>query len=308
MQQPFRFGVVTERAQSGAEWRTKAKKAEDLGYATFLVPDHNDKDIAPVAAMMAAADATTTLRIGSFVFNNDLRHPGLLAKEVATLDLFSEGRFEFGLGAGYLPSDYNQLGIPFERAGTRISRFEEALYLIKKLLTEEMPVTFSGNFYSIEQAKGLPRPVQKPHPPIYIGGGGERVLSFAAKQANIVGFAPKNSQKGLNMKDATAEAMTKKVEWVRTAAGECFSTLELSCIVFRIIITDHRVQAMQRAAGHIGLSVEEVATSPHLLIGSIDEIVADLQERRAQHGISYIEILEEYTEQFAPVVARLAGT
>lgn len=308
MQRPFRFGVVTERAKSYAEWCMKAKKAEDLGYSTFLVPDHTDKDIAPIAALMAAASVTSTIRIGSFVFNNDLRHPALLAREAATLDLFSEGRFEFGLGAGYLATDYSQLGIPFENAKTRISRFEEAVSLIKKLLTEENPVTFSGTFYTVEQAQGLPRPVQQPHPPIYIGGGGERVLSFAARQADIVGFAPRNSQKGLNMEDATAQAMEKKVEWVRTMAGERFSTLELSCIVFRLIITNDRTQALQRAAGHMGLAIDKVATSPHLLIGTIDQVVDDLQVRRTQYGISYIEILEEYMEPFAPVVARLSGT
>lgn len=308
MQRPFRFGVVTERAKSYTEWCTKARKAEDLGYATFLVPDHVDKDIAPIAALMAAASATSTIHIGSFVFNNDLRHPALLAREVATLDLFSEGRFEFGFGAGYLASDYSQTGIPFENAKTRISRFEEALSLIKELLTEESSVTFSGSFYSVEQTPTLPRPIQRPHPPIYIGGGGERVLSIAAREANIVGFAPRNSQKGLNMEDATSQAMEKKVEWVRTVAGERFSTLELSCIVFRLIITNDRTQALQRVAGHMGLAIDKVATSPHLLIGTTDQIIDDLQVRRTQYGISYIEILEEYMEPFAPIVARLSGT
>jgi len=168
---------VTERAHSGAEWREKARRAEELGYDTFLVPDHSEKDIAPIAVMMAALDATTRLRVGSFVFNNDLRNPTILAKEVATLDLFSEGRFEFGLGAGYLLADYEQTGIAFESAGVRISRFEEALHLIKQLFVEEV-VNFSGTFYTADQTKGLPRPVQKPHPPVYVGGGGERVRSL----------------------------------------------------------------------------------------------------------------------------------
>ena len=258
MQRLFRFGVVTERAQSHTEWRDKAKKAEDLGYATFLVPDHMEKDIAPVPALMAAAEATSTLRIGSFVFNNDLRQPTVLAKEVATLDLFSKGRFEFGLGAGYLPLDYDQTGVSFDSPATRISRFEEALYLIKQLFREEEPVTFCGSFYTIKQAKGLPRPIQKPHPPIYVGGGGIRVLSLAAREADIVGFTPKNSLKGLDMSTATAGATKKKVEWVHAVAKERFEHVELSCIVFRVIVTDNRVQAAQRAAGHTSLSVEQV--------------------------------------------------
>lgn len=307
MQRPFRFGVVTERAHSGAEWREKARRAEELGYNTFLVPDHSEKDIAPIAAMMAALDATTRLRVGSFVFNNDLRNPTILAKEVATLDLFSEGRFEFGLGAGYLLADYEQTGIAFESAGVRISRFEEALHLIKQLFVEEV-VNFSGTFYTADQTKGLPIPVQKPHPPVYVGGGGQRVLSLAAREADIVGFAPKNSQKGLDFGDATARCTANKVEWVRTAAGERFTSLELSCIVFRVIVTNDRAQALQRAAGYMGLSGEEVAGSPHVLIGTTDQIAEDLQTRRSLYGISYIEVLEEYMELFAPVVARLAGT
>ena len=307
MQRPFRFGVVTERAHSGAEWREKARRAEELGYDTFLVPDHSEKDIAPIAVMMAALDATTRLRVGSFVFNNDLRNPTILAKEVATLDLFSEGRFEFGLGAGYLLADYEQTGIAFESAGVRISRFEEALRLIKQLFVEEV-VNFSGTFYTADQTKGLPRPVQKPHPPVYVGGGGQRVLSLAAREADIVGFAPKNSQKGLDFGDATARCTANKVEWVRAAAGERFTSLELSCIVFRVIVTNDRAQALQRAAGYMGLSGEEVAGSPHVLIGTTDQIAEDLQTRRSLYGISYIEVLEEYMELFAPVVARLAGT
>lgn len=307
MQRPFRFGVVTERAHSGAEWREKARRAEELGYNTFLVPDHSEKDIAPIAAMMAALDATTRLRVGSFVFNNDLRNPTILAKEVATLDLFSEGRFEFGLGAGYLLADYEQTGIAFESAGVRISRFEEALRLIKQLFVEEV-VNFSGTFYTADQTKGLPIPVQKPHPPVYVGGGGQRVLSLAAREADIVGFAPKNSQKGLDFGDATARCTANKVEWVRAAAGERFTSLELSCIVFRVIVTNDRAQALQRAAGYMGLSGEEVAGSPHVLIGTTDQIAEDLQTRRSLYGISYIEVLEEYMELFAPVVARLAGT
>lgn len=307
MQRPFRFGVVTERAHSGAEWREKARRAEELGYDTFLVPDHSEKDIAPIAVMMAALDATTRLRVGSFVFNNDLRNPTILAKEVATLDLFSEGRFEFGLGAGYLLADYEQTGIAFESAGVRISRFEEALHLIKQLFVEEV-VNFSGTFYTADQTKGLPIPVQKPHPPVYVGGGGQRVLSLAAREADIVGFAPKNSQKGLDFGDATARCTANKVEWVRAAAGERFTSLELSCIVFRVIVTNDRAQALQRAAGYMGLSGEEVAGSPHVLIGTTDQIAEDLQTRRSLYGISYIEVLEEYMELFAPVVARLAGT
>lgn len=308
MQRPFRFGVVTERAQSRTEWLDKARKAEDLGYATFLVPDHIEKDLAPIGALMAAAEATTSIRLGSFVFDNDLRHPAVLAKEVATLEMMSGGRFELGLGAGYLSSDYVQTGISFDAAGVRISRFEEALLLIKKLFEEIDPVTFSGHYYTITDMKGLPRPVQKPHLPIYIGGGGKRVLSIAAKEADIVGFVPRNTPTGLDMRTATAQATLQKVEWVRAAAGEDrFQQLELSAMVFLVIVTEDRVHVAQRVAGRFGLSPEQVLGSPQMLIGNLSQISGDLQARRERYGISYIEVLEENMELFAPVVARLSG-
>jgi probable F420-dependent oxidoreductase len=302
----FRFGVVVERAQSRNEWIAKARRAEELGYATFLVPDHIDKDIAPLVALTIAAEATTTIRVGSFVFDNDLRHPAILAKEVATLDMLSGGRFELGLGGGYLQTDYTQTGIPFDAPAVRISRFEEALHIIKKLFTEET-VTFSGQYYTITDMRGIPRPVQRPHPPIYVGGGGKRVLSIAAQEADIVGFVPRNSRTGLNMKNATAQATLQKLEWVRATAGERFHQLELSSMVFLVIVSEDRSHTAQHVAGRFGLSAEQVLTSPQMLIGTISQISEDLQARREQFGISYIEVLEENMEKFAPVVAHLAG-
>lgn len=307
MQRPFRFGVVVENAQSRTEWKDKAKKAEDFGYSTLLVPDHIEKDIAPITALMLAAETTTSLRIGSFVYNNDLRHPALLAKEVATLDLFSEGRFEFGLGPGYLSADYSTVGIPLEAPGVRISRFEEALSLVKKLFTEER-VNFSGKYYNITDMQGKPKSFQKPHPPIYIGGGGKRILSLAAKEADIVGLAPQNSPNGLDMQTITANATANKVQWIRSAAEKRFSHLEIGCFVFRVIVTNDKYHATEKAAGFIGLPSDEVSASPHILIGSIDQIAEDIQARRELYGISYIEVLESSLEMMAPVVSRLSGT
>ena len=172
MHRPFRFGVVTGNAQSHTEWVTLARKAEELGYATLLIPDRTTMGLAPFTALAVAAEATTALRIGSFVFCNDYRHPALLAKEVATLDLLSQGRFELGLGVGAGPVDYKQLGLPFESAGARVSRLEEALHIIKRLFSEEI-VNFSGKYYTITDMKGLPRPVQKPYLPIFIGSAGK---------------------------------------------------------------------------------------------------------------------------------------
>src|SRR5215472_3131108 len=184
---PFRFGVATGSAHSRAEWVSKARRAEELGYATLVVADHLSTGLAPLSALAVAAEATTWLRIGSLVFNNDFRHPALLAREAATLDLLSDGRFEFGLGAGYLPEDCTQLGLAFDTPGTRISRLEEAIQLILRLWTQES-VTFSGTYYTLKEMREKPKPLQRPHPPLYIGGTAKRILSLAARYADIVGI------------------------------------------------------------------------------------------------------------------------
>src|SRR5437588_7455621 len=172
---PFRFGVVAESAPSREAWIELVRRSEDLGYATFLLADHYVNEFPPIAALMAAADAASTIRIGSIVFNNDFRHPVLLAKEVATLDLLSGGRFELGIGAGWHRPEYEQTGLPFDRAGVRISRLEEALRIIKQFFTEES-VTFVGSHYRVTDLKAFPKPVQRPYPPLLMGGGGKRLL------------------------------------------------------------------------------------------------------------------------------------
>ncbi|MEO5953821.1 MAG: TIGR03621 family F420-dependent LLM class oxidoreductase, partial [Chloroflexia bacterium] len=183
----FRFGVVSASTESRKDWVELARKAEDLGYSTFLLPDHFVNPLAAVPALSVAAAATTTLRVGSFVFDNDFRHPAMLAKEAATLDLLSDGRFEIGIGAGWHGPEYEQTGIPFDPPGVRVGRLEEAVAIIKKFFTGE-PVTFAGNHYTINGLVGLPTSVQRPHPPIFLAGGGKRVLSLAGREADIVGL------------------------------------------------------------------------------------------------------------------------
>ena len=306
MQRPFRFGVVAEGTRTSAEWKDKARKAEDLGFSSFLVSDHPGVGIAPIAALAAAAVATTSIRIGSFVFNIDIRNPVLLAEEAITLTMLSEGRFELGLGAGYLSSDYEQTGVTFEDVGKRLNRFEEALHLVKRMLTEES-VTFSGNFYHIVNAKGRSNSLQKFPVPIYIGGGGKRVLSLAAREADIIGFVPRNHARGLDMQSATADATALKVEWVREAAGDRFHQLELSSMVFVVAISNNYEQVAQEIGNRFGLSPEQVLGASHVLIGTVDQIGDEILLRRERYGISYIEILDKYIDIFAPIVARLAG-
>src|SRR5579862_3306574 len=186
---PFRFGVIAESAPDGFAWINKARRAESLGYDTFLVPDHLSlsEQLAPMPALAAIVTATSKLRLGAFVFDNDFRHPVLLAKEIATLDLLSNGRVEWAIGAGWFQSEYQEAGIPFESAGLRVSRMEEAITIMKALFASSIPVNFSGRYYTITDCPGYPLPVQHPHPPLVIGGGGSRVLNIAAREADIIG-------------------------------------------------------------------------------------------------------------------------
>ncbi|HEY1163127.1 MAG TPA: TIGR03621 family F420-dependent LLM class oxidoreductase [Candidatus Dormibacteraeota bacterium] len=305
----FRFGVQEHRASSAAAWKEKARQVESLGYASLYLPDHFTDQMGPIAALMAAADATTRLRVGSLVFDNDYRHPVVLAKEAATLDLLSDGRFDLGLGAGWMASDYEQAGIPFNSPGTRISRMEEALTIIKGLFTGA-PFSFAGEHYQVKEIEGSPAPVQKPHPPILLGGGGRRMLRLAAREADIVNVNFDLREGRVNrdlVRTGLAEATDEKLGWIREAAGERLDQIELSVTIFLANITDDRESVAGVMAAGIGAESKDILAMPHFLIGTVDEVVEDLQARRERYGISYVIVPGEADESFAPVVARLAG-
>ncbi|HEU5381105.1 MAG TPA: LLM class F420-dependent oxidoreductase [Ktedonobacteraceae bacterium] len=309
---PFRFGVSVHGNRSREEWIGLARQAEEWGYSTLLMPDHLGEQLSPVPALVAAADATSTLRVGSLVFDNDFRHPVMLAKEAATLDILSGGRLELGLGAGWMKPEYDRAGIPFERAGKRIDRLEEGVQIIKGLFAEG-PVNFAGQHYTITDLEGFPKPAQRPHPPIHIGGGGQRLLSLAARHADIVGFIPRARAdgKGQDVTDATPEALEQKIAWVREAAGARFADLELGVLVAQVITTEEREQAAQFIANTLAagydVSTTMILQAPYLLIGTEDQICEELVARRKRFGISYINIFEQSMAAMAPVVARLAG-
>jgi probable F420-dependent oxidoreductase len=311
-QRPFRFGVSVHGARSGAEWRGIARQVEASGYSTLLMPDHLGDQLSPIPALVAAADATSTLRVGSLVFDNDFRHPALLAKEAATLDVLSGGRLELGLGAGWMKPEYDQAGIPFDRAGERIDRMKEGVQIIKGLFTDG-PVDFAGRYYTITGLEGFPKPTQRPHPLIHIGGGGQRLLALAAREADIVGFLPRarHDGKGQDITDATAEALEQKISWVRETAGTRFDELELGVLVAQVITTEDREQAAQfiatTLAAGFNVSTDQILQAPYLLIGTVDQICEELIGRRERYGISYISVFEQSLEALAPVVARLAG-
>ncbi|GAC1308338.1 MAG: LLM class F420-dependent oxidoreductase [Ktedonobacteraceae bacterium] len=316
MMRPFRFGVICEHMQSSEEWITKACQAEDYGYATFLIRDHFIQEpfgdqLAPLIALMAAARATKTLRVGSLVLDNDYRHPVMLAKEAATLDLFSNGRFELGIGAGWLRFEYEQAGMAFETPGVRVSRLEEALHVLKGLFASE-PLTFAGNYYTLTNLDGFPKPVQRPHPPILVGAGSKRMLALAAREANIVGILPKALRSGTISEEVTERlpaTIAQKVEWVRQAAEERFHELELSMVITAIFTEQRRQRAEQlmHEREWSGIAVEQVLDMPSLFIGTPDQLVEDLLRRREQYGFSYFVVSDASMEAFAPVVTRLAG-
>ena len=305
----FRFGIQLSNASSGAEWAAAARQAEDLGYSTLFMPDHFGDQLAPVPALMAAADATTELRIGALVFDNDYKHPVVLAKELATMDVLSGGRVEVGLGAGWMKSDYDQSGIAYDAPGVRVSRMEEGIAIIKGCFAPG-PYSFEGEHYSITGYDGLPKPTQTP-PPFLIGGGARRVLSIAAREAQIVGINPSIHSGQVDAaaaQNGAAEETDKKLGWVKEAAGERYADLEINLLQFAAILTDDREGTAAMMAPLFGLPPEELDTYPHACIGNVDQIIESLQARRERWDASYIVFQGDTMEAMAPVVAKLSGT
>jgi probable F420-dependent oxidoreductase len=309
---PFRFGVSVWHVASRAELAEKARKIEALGYDTLSFPDHLNERIAPLPALVAAADATTRLRVGTNVLNNDLRHPVLVAREAAAIDLLTDGRLQLGLGAGSIKSEYDQAGLRFETGRVRVERLAEAVAVIKALLKGD-EVTFSDAHYQVAGHTIAPLPVQKPHPPILIGGNGPRLLALAAREADVVGFS------GITFRDGGASppdvsawraaAVDERVRLVREAAGEeRYARIELNALVQRVIVTEDRHAAAEELARRWPqLTPSELLQSPYVLVGTVEQMVEDLQARRRRWGIFYYAIHEPYLDDFAPVVARLAG-
>jgi len=307
---PFRFAVQLSNASSGASWRDLARTIEGLGYSTLFIPDHFEDQFGPLVALTVAAEATSALKVGSLVFGNDYRHPIVLAKEIATLDLMSEGRVEFGLGAGWMTTDYEQSGIPNDPPGVRISRMAESLAVMKSLWSTGA-ATFAGEHYTIAGAVGAPLPHSRPYPKVIIGGGGKRVLGIAAREADIVGVNPSLAAGHVGaevLATTTAEYYDQRIDWVREAAGDRFDDLELQVLTFLVQIVPDREDAIERLSSMMSVSAEQIDGSPIALIGTIEQITERLVERRERWGFSYVVVHEAEMEAFAPVVAALAGT
>jgi probable F420-dependent oxidoreductase len=304
---PFRFGVYAAVAPTMSAWRDQARTAEGLGYSTLYVSDHLDSQFGPLVATTVAAEATSTLHVGPFVFNNDFRQPVVLAKEIATLGLAAEGRVEVGLGAGSLRSDYEQAGIEYDELAVRVDRLAESLTVMKSLWSTG-EATFAGKYYTVRDAQCDPRPASPPR--VMVGGGSKRVLTLAAREADTVGINASLSV-GDNSADATNQATLDRYDrcltWVREAAPDRFGSIE-----FQIVAFATRVVASQRAAARtatmLGFPGEDALELPIVLIGTPDELCERLVKRRERWGFSNIVVPAEAMESFAPVVAQLAGT
>jgi probable F420-dependent oxidoreductase len=312
----LRLGLISEQMRDVERWLASAQRAEDLGFSTFLLRDHFIADafgpqFAPVPALMTIANRTTSLRVGSLVFDNDYRHPVLLAQEAATLDLLSGGRFELGIGAGWLRDEYERAGMTFDAPGARVSRLEEALRVVKGLFSGE-PFTFTGEHYHIAGLQAFPLSAQRPHPPILLGAGSKRMLDLAGREADIVNILPKALPAGAISEDPTerlAETITQKLDVVRQAAGARFASIELSLFA-TIRLTDEPQRAAERLIAERdwqGASVDDVLEMPAVFLGSVERVVELMLERRERYGVSYYIIPDEELETVAPVVQRAAG-
>jgi probable F420-dependent oxidoreductase len=257
-------------------------------------------------SLLAMAEATTTLRIGTYVIDNDFRHPALLAKEAATLDLLSGGRLELGMGAGWKIEDYATTGIPFDAPGVRVGRLIESVQIVKRLL-QGGTVTFAGEYYTLQALVGEPKPIQQPHPPLFIGGGSKRLLSLAGREANIVGLVPKAAGGNLDFTDILHTATEQKLAWVRQAAGERFAALEINTLVFDVMVTENQQAVAEELGQRWGVPADAILDSVHFLVGTVTQIAEAVQLWRERFGISYVTVFPKDLAIFAPVVAQLAG-
>jgi probable F420-dependent oxidoreductase len=320
MTRPFRFAVQSFDATSAREWRERARRAEALGYSALHLADHvigpgtaiaksrhPIQQLAAIPAMMAAADATQTLKVGCRVFCIDYQHPAVLAKQAATIDLLSDGRLELGLGAGWLAAEYEALGIAMDPAGARIARLEETIGAFRALFCGEQ-VAIAGRSIRLAGFAGAP---QRRFPPLMIGGGGRRVLSLAAREADIVSLNFDNRSGVLGpegVRSGSADATAAKVRWVRAAAGARFEALELEIGAYFTFVKPGAEKIAADMGQAVGLGPEDMLRHPHGLFGSVDSVCDELLRRREQYGISYVTVGDAALDSFAPVVARLTDT
>jgi probable F420-dependent oxidoreductase len=313
-ERPVRFMTSAGRTSDPVVLRAAAQRAEKLGYSTFGMADHFMLPFAPLIGLQAAADATTTIRLTQLVLSEGFRHPAVLAKELATLDVLSGGRLEIGIGAGWMQTEFDQAGIRYDKTSVRIERLEEAVSVLKGLFAEE-PFTFAGRHYRVTALDGRPKPVQRPRPPIMVGGGGPKLLTAAARHADIIHVLP-GAIGGATRDPAgfTAGAYRDKVDLIRDAAGARFADIELGALLLNVTVTDDVERAVDefmapfKSASSDRLTVGEVLKSPVVAIGSLEQVCDRLIEVRDTFGFSYFAGPVGMTpDALGPVIERLAG-
>jgi probable F420-dependent oxidoreductase len=307
---PFRFGVTAHLAGTRDDWRSLCRGAEDAGCTNLVVSDHFGNQFALIPALGAAIDASTALRVGALVACNDYRHPVMYAKELATLDVLSGGRVDWGIGAGWVAAEYEKVGIGFDRGSVRVDRLCEAVAVMKGLFADGA-FSFAGHHYSVHELDGRPKPIQRPHPPLLIGGAGRRMLSFAAREADIVGIGPSLSSRRLGHlppRQSVEAAVDEQLGWIRIAATQRVGDLELQMVASPIVVTADPPTTARRIADRAGLTPDELLRSPHVWVGSIAEICDKLERHRDRWGVSYWTVPASALPAVTPVIARLAGT
>jgi probable F420-dependent oxidoreductase len=303
---PFRFGVSIRAAADRREWRDKARRAEAMGFDVLLVADHLAEMFPPLTALCTAAEATERLRVGTFVVNNDFRHPVLLAREAATVDLLTDGRLELGLGAGHMKWEYDQAGLRYDPPAVRVARLAESVQIVKRLLAGEA-TTFVGEHYTVRGHRVFPVPKQA-HVPLLVGGNGRKVLALAAREADTVGFTGFSQVEGtlgVNLNHFTTAGVDRQVALVRDVAGERFDDLELNALVQHVEITDDPRAALSSLAERFGFRVDDALDSPFILAGTPTEMAEVLRHRREHLGLSYFVVFEPVMEAFASVITQL---
>ena len=311
---PFRFAAGVRSTENREEFVNAVREVEHLGYSAMMLSDHLVHQFAPISALSVAAAVTSTLRVGTFVFNNDLRHPVVLAQELATLDRLSDGRLEIGMGAGWNKPEYEGAGIPYDPGTTRIDRLAESITIMKGLFGDG-PIDFEGRFYRVKGFEDLPRPIQRPHPPFFVGGGSPKLLRFAAQHADIVGIAPRVLPDGkADVMGCTLAGSEKKIAIIREAAGPRLDRIEINTYPsLSGKVTDQARPAAREVADRlrrrygVELSDGDILESPHVFIGSVDSLVEKFQMLNERLGINHILVGEDYRD-FAPLVERLDGS
>lgn len=309
----FRFGVEMQRPFEGMSWVESAREVESMGYATLFVPDHFHQGLGPIAAMTAAAGATSVLKVAPLVLAADFRHPAVVARELASIDVLSSGRLEVGVGAGYNPLDYQRSGIPMAPAGERVDRLIEHVGVLRALFRGGA-VTFAGEHYRIDALELVPAPFTPGGPPILVAGGGRRLLSFAAAAADIVGVNPairSQASAGDVARDALPDRIDEKFRWIAAAAPQRVAELEFNAWVSVAVVNEtgrtHTVDLLDSLERRFRAPADQVLQSPVVLVGSVAEIVDRLHQRRERWGYSYITVQGPAAHSFAHVVQQLTG-